>query len=91
MSYARWGDNSDFYAFWDSAQSGTTKEDQRLSLWHIKHEERAFCISYDVCQKVLASSDYNRIPGYSVEYESSLRELIGRFIQDVNADTEFQD
>lgn len=83
MSYARWDGSSEFYAFWDYSKSGNTKDQQVLCLWHTSHKERDFCMTYQTCMKVLATTRFESIPGHTTQNESLLRDVITRFIKDV--------
>ena len=88
MSYIRWNE-SDFYAFWDSADSGDTKETQAIALWHKDHKPREFSLSYKKCLSILESGNFQIIPGYNLEHEEIIKDVISRFIYEVNHDEEF--
>jgi len=91
MAYARYGQDCDWYIFWDaSADSDQSIEQgrasQRLAIWHKAHRAKGASFSYLQIAGMLRSRDYSEIPGYTVQAHALISTCLDEFIADVDAE-----
>ena len=89
MAYCRFGSDSDFYIFWDSSESGTTKDEQAIAVWHMDHTKTGFSLTYTECVEATLNSDYTSIPGYKPKYKNLIESTLLEFISDVDAEDNY--
>jgi len=82
VSYSRWS-NSNWYTFWNS-NSGETKENQILSLWHVSDDCSDF--TFDQLEQFNLSVMKTIFPKISEEDLLEGLEYIDQFLGDVNDD-----
>lgn len=84
MSYSRWG-NSIWYTFWNSASSGSSKDEQILSLWYSM--DKIIDWTYSELIEITIEDIQRR---YDCDLEESQEAMIyiNRFIDDVKNEFE---
>ena len=85
MSYSRWS-YSVWYSFWNSANSGESKDEQVLSLWYSL--DKTIDWAYSDLINVTAE-DIQRRYRCEIEDAEEAMTYVNRFIKDVN--NEFED
>ena len=85
MSYSRWS-YSVWYSFWNSANSGESKDEQVLSLWYSL--DKTIDWAYSDLINVTAE-DIQRRYRCEIEDAEEAMTYVNRFIKDV--DNEFED
>ncbi len=87
MSYSRWS-NSPWYTFW-STSSGTTREEQILSLWYSMDHQKDW--TYQQLKKMDIDDLMIEYPGVPYNAVLEAKKYVDAFIADVDSDIEVGD
>ena len=93
MAYARYDRNSDWYIFWHSSSEDLearsnaprAKEEETLAVWHCDHRSEGPLFTYAEVRRMVESSDFSRIPGYTEAHRELISGCLSEFLQDVDA------
>jgi hypothetical protein len=85
MAYLRWGQESDWYVFWEAADV-PAKRDERVAVWHADIRDHAYSVSYGEAREMLVSGEFGAIPGYSERYRATIAGVLAAFVEDVDLD-----